>query len=111
MSFYNSPRIEKLETTEYRVVRFLQSLAHQQHRNLSPRVGLARRFAPVASPLALLAGPLLPGSRRYRQHDLPDMLTRFHQRVRGGGFGKRKHTVNHRLDFAAREERPDVLAQ
>ena len=29
------------------------------------RVGLQRRFAPVASPRASRAGPLLPGSRRY----------------------------------------------
>ena len=29
------------------------------------RVGLLQRFAPVASPRAALAGPLLPGSRRY----------------------------------------------
>ena len=29
------------------------------------RVGLQRRFAPVASPCASRAGPLLPGSRRY----------------------------------------------
>jgi hypothetical protein len=47
--------------------------------------------------------------RSSRQHDFPDMRARFHQRVRACGIAQREGPVDHRLDLAGRDQRPDVL--
>src|SRR6266581_283755 len=45
------------------------------------------------------------------QYDLADVRARLHQLVRLRGFGEREGLVDHRLDFAPLDERPDFLAQ
>ncbi len=45
------------------------------------------------------------------QHDLADVLRRFHQRVRRRRLREREHAVDHRLRAAGLVERPHALAQ
>src|SRR5262245_23927455 len=44
-----------------------------------------------------------------RQHDLADMLARFHERMGGGGFAQWKRPVDDGLDLSGGDQRPDVL--
>src|SRR4030095_16718577 len=51
-------------------------------------------------------------SRRLRcQHDLADVLARFHQTMRGGRLGQREGPEDDRLDSAGLEQRPDLASE
>src|SRR6185436_11165097 len=47
----------------------------------------------------------------YGENDLAGVLRRFHQLVRLARVGKRERLVDHRLDLAGLDQRPDTLAQ
>src|SRR3954451_21643425 len=47
----------------------------------------------------------------HHERDLADVLARFHERVRVGGFRQRKGLEDHGLQLARREERSYLLAE
>src|SRR6185503_18008026 len=74
---------------------------------------LSWRGASAIKARAALQLPYRPMSRPYRsvdrQHDLADMVARFHQPMRLGRLGQREGRMDRRLQPAFADERPDLL--